>query len=117
MRISDWSSDVCSSDLHHVRHRVIPGSFGRDAREGDGFVSQPLNRKFAPYWFQSIECFATRIPLDKANGTDLSAAIRHLDPDKPALGDDLVAFNCCGPTPRTPQQRRSGKARVKTQTY
>src|SRR3546814_4728503 len=34
-----------ADDRHHVRHRVIPGSFGRDAREGDGFVSQPLNRK------------------------------------------------------------------------
>src|SRR3546814_20950936 len=80
-----------SDDRHHVRHRVIPGSFGRDAREGDGFVSQPLNRKFAPYWFQSIECFATRIALDKADGTDLSAAIRHMDRDKPAVGGDIVA--------------------------
>src|SRR3546814_6934497 len=23
MRISDWSSDVCSSDLHHVAHAVL----------------------------------------------------------------------------------------------
>src|SRR3546814_2668850 len=27
MRISDWSSDVCSSDLHHPGcHRILPGN-------------------------------------------------------------------------------------------
>src|SRR3546814_12453584 len=26
MRISDWSSDVCSSDLHHRRQRTLPES-------------------------------------------------------------------------------------------
>src|SRR3546814_17013471 len=28
MRISDWSSDVCSSDLHHADDRSCPCSFG-----------------------------------------------------------------------------------------
>src|SRR3546814_2692537 len=53
-----------------------------------------------PYWFQSIECFATRIALDKADGTDLSAAIRHMDRDKPAVGGDIVAVDCCGTSRR-----------------
>src|SRR3546814_6618091 len=31
MRISDWSSDVCSSDLHHLRAQILcdPREFGR----------------------------------------------------------------------------------------
>src|SRR3546814_11782705 len=29
VRISDWSSDVCSSDLHQVGHRLGPGVFGQ----------------------------------------------------------------------------------------
>src|SRR3546814_16579387 len=36
MRISDWSSDVCSSDLTdagHVEARPFPGDFGRDILE------------------------------------------------------------------------------------
>src|SRR3546814_12091968 len=33
MRISDWSSDVCSSDLHH--HAVGREGFGRVRRDGD----------------------------------------------------------------------------------
>src|SRR3546814_16540051 len=33
MRISDWSSDVCSSDLQ-IRSHVVVGPFG----EGDSFV-------------------------------------------------------------------------------
>src|SRR3546814_5412344 len=38
MRISDWSSDVCSSDLEAVRHAREPGAverrFGRQRRFG-----------------------------------------------------------------------------------
>src|SRR3546814_12709369 len=30
MRISDWSSDVCSSDLHHVDGDAVPGMFAGD---------------------------------------------------------------------------------------
>src|SRR3546814_1776930 len=37
MRISDWSSDVCSSDLHAELHRFQPPARSRisDRREGD----------------------------------------------------------------------------------
>src|SRR3546814_13835908 len=51
MRISDWSSDVCSSDLGalnvgdpiveaDVRHLVVPGIGPAVAVEGQGFVLQ-----------------------------------------------------------------------------
>src|SRR3546814_7809282 len=33
MRISDWSSDVCSSDLVHARNAVLKGLSPKDNRE------------------------------------------------------------------------------------
>src|SRR3546814_15942579 len=53
-----------------------------------------------PYTTLFRSCFATRIALDKADGTDLSAAIRHMDRDKPAVGGDIVAVDCCGTSRR-----------------
>src|SRR3546814_11266997 len=49
MRISDWSSDVCSSDLLALGLRGRPGSWlvlpaGR-RRDGDGEVESDLTRK------------------------------------------------------------------------
>src|SRR3546814_3982025 len=40
MRISDWSSDVCSSDLVHLGTRHVAGAVDREARlvEGAGFA-------------------------------------------------------------------------------
>src|SRR3546814_1981646 len=36
LRISDWSSDVCSSDLdHHRADELIEGRMGADPDEGD----------------------------------------------------------------------------------
>src|SRR3546814_8025063 len=35
MRISDWSSDVCSSDLHFEQQFNAPGALWGDRRSGD----------------------------------------------------------------------------------
>src|SRR3546814_10446783 len=45
MRISDWSSDVCSSDLQHLAHqRVDEGLLPRDPRQVAAlFEAQPLS--------------------------------------------------------------------------
>src|SRR3546814_8023230 len=53
-RISDWSSDVCSSDLEHGRHfRALPTSFMPSAAEGrvsrhapalSGMLDEPRQR-------------------------------------------------------------------------
>src|SRR3546814_10620780 len=46
MRISDWSSDVCSSDLYvPIRHRpgdAMPAAFSRERRQ----QNRPASRKF-----------------------------------------------------------------------
>src|SRR3546814_13875227 len=52
MRISDWSSDVCSSDLHGSgRHRISPGRCGqssagaqRTAPDPQLGLGQPVDR-------------------------------------------------------------------------
>src|SRR3546814_19043937 len=52
MRISDWSSDVCSSDLAHLPHdirgrRVAWGSRGRnDDRQGGASSDAPPSRRY-----------------------------------------------------------------------
>src|SRR3546814_18911759 len=40
MRISDWSSDVCSSDLLHVVMALAEHALGRLAHHGEGFGQQ-----------------------------------------------------------------------------
>src|SRR3546814_5322154 len=41
MRISDWSSDVCSSDLNHGRSSRAPAGFGaRESRDIAALVEQ-----------------------------------------------------------------------------
>src|SRR3546814_12166195 len=47
MRISDWSSDVCSSDLTGRRLRVTPASFEWDEEYG-GAEGEELNHRFVP---------------------------------------------------------------------
>src|SRR3546814_19282526 len=47
MRISDWSSDVCSSDLTGRRLRFTPASFEWDEEYG-GAEGEELNHRFVP---------------------------------------------------------------------
>src|SRR3546814_1222484 len=78
MRISDWSSDVCSSDLHHVNAEVRSGR--RKPGDGDdyrkrcrhhGDAQQPQK---ASQWLRLLPLFPTvrrsimvhRFPLDRA---------------------------------------------------
>src|SRR3546814_6520391 len=42
MRISDWSSDVCSSDLHDRRHRAEQNRLGHASLFGAGNVMRNL---------------------------------------------------------------------------
>src|SRR3546814_1152517 len=45
MRISDWSSDVCSSDLSQTADPVMPSDDGRRTRcDADGYSGRPCTR-------------------------------------------------------------------------
>src|SRR3546814_14541054 len=69
MRISDWSSDVCSSDLLHAEHRV-----GQQLDNGTlefqqiflghlSFLSNPPSRFIAPARFVSLAIPVPGFPL------------------------------------------------------
>src|SRR3546814_4498234 len=63
MRISDWSSDVCSSDLDQLRHPVTRENF-EDGDEADrDELCRQLERAVAaaPFAFQRVE-FAAAAP-------------------------------------------------------
>src|SRR3546814_3366444 len=47
MRISDWSSDVCSSDLPNIGGPAVAQRFPRDSRNGNRHVAQ---------WARSPRC-------------------------------------------------------------
>src|SRR3546814_13220512 len=42
MRISDWSSDVCSSDLNFIRHHVLSGRVSANDPELQGLSCVPF---------------------------------------------------------------------------
>src|SRR3546814_4492939 len=44
MRISDWSSDVCSSDLGKPRHRIVHGKIVKAVEAGADAAEQPVQR-------------------------------------------------------------------------
>src|SRR3546814_2624956 len=45
MRISDWSSDVCSSDLHQVRPRGAQLCLAAQARRTDNRIRRQLRQR------------------------------------------------------------------------
>src|SRR3546814_7389191 len=57
MRISDWSSDVCSSDL---RHGAAAGTETRDPRVGTAASPTPTRCRI----MASCSAAASRIPMD-----------------------------------------------------
>src|SRR3546814_1995346 len=71
MRISDWSSDVCSSDLHQRRA-------GPDAAEAHSALHPIL-----------LEQIIERRPADPEQfrgGRDIALALRHRAADRDAIG-------------------------------
>src|SRR3546814_5053137 len=64
MRISDWSSDVCSSDLQLREHQEgclsIPGIFA-DVTRADGIEVEALDRHGKPFVLEVDDLLATCI--------------------------------------------------------
>src|SRR3546814_9669394 len=58
MRISDWSSDVCSSDLEEDDHNIaegLPADEEQDRRQRRGRTAEPVDRRNAEEGEQIIE--------------------------------------------------------------
>src|SRR3546814_4863869 len=66
MRISDWSSDVCSSDLHHQGAAI---HFGLDTAFRTG-LAQPAHRFPAAFGEQVGELLAGVVPVMKPDRSE-----------------------------------------------
>src|SRR3546814_13098046 len=55
MRISDWSSDVCSSDLLRQTNRHIDGNLGFDQQQTKRVV---IRNQFTSFHLAICDCFA-----------------------------------------------------------
>src|SRR3546814_20274353 len=83
MRISDWSSDVCSSDLPEVRFRSLGSPVGF---AGDGSGAKPSRKMIGPNnRYAKYECL-TRLPElidnDAAQPAEPGIGLRRLMPVK-----------------------------------
>src|SRR3546814_9570019 len=80
MRISDWSSDVCSSDLIDADQRLQFSASRYDAKQNTDYASDPLVAKFSP---GSVPARAIRgLQLDEQNrvrNTLLNLDYQHRD--------------------------------------
>src|SRR3546814_3552329 len=91
MRISDWSSDVCSADLAHLRvtgKARSPGDILADpftnkaAREMKDRVAALLNRPSVEgWWLGTFHAVAVRILRRHAEAVGLKSNFTILDPD------------------------------------
>src|SRR3546814_3214357 len=72
MRISDWSSDVCSSDLCNQRLFRVARAVVRDDAEAEDVVQEAYTHAFAGLSTfrgeSSLSTWLTRIVLNEANG-------------------------------------------------
>src|SRR3546814_4915533 len=112
MRISDWSSDVCSSDLCPCRHRKnhAHGGYGRIVTPIDRIA--PIARQLRPSFLVSQYVAITRFKRHIAFPADIvemrSRVVlalrpaRHLDHDLRGTAD-----NASKPRPRVPALARS----------
>src|SRR3546814_1914959 len=85
MRISDWSSDVCSSDLHPGLERGVFSSFSRGVRKGFGMSNQmPAMSAMPICWDQATDPTELRLMV----GGDIRAVVTRWSPrDRPDRTD------------------------------
>src|SRR3546814_20537733 len=81
MRISDWSSDVCSSDLQHC---------GRSVRiSGSPRISFEMRvEKFGQLWFDALEQAIRKTPAEPLDPTGFGV-------DQPLQTDSPLAGEAC----------------------
>src|SRR3546814_11770710 len=120
MRISDWSSDVCSSDLAVVDHDIgaHPARFGQPAPDGkieQSGIKREIARQRAARIFGELVTLGNRDPRPPAGAVEQFEQIGAPDDaDAAALeyaatpGDAAEAFMAFGRCLRS-EERRVGK--------
>src|SRR3546814_1559333 len=83
MRISDWSSDVCSSDLQSLIEKKWPGKlvFRKKLRHIDGLTYQevPQQRRCSFYYDNDLALDEVKKVADQYNCDVLLSAGKYLD--------------------------------------
>src|SRR3546814_17674245 len=68
MRISDWSSDVCSSDLRHRTQTVDPARVAAELKVDVDYLHSTIQRKIEQYeGYRGLSCTLEpkRLPLNR----------------------------------------------------
>src|SRR3546814_15290306 len=111
MRISDWSSDVCSSDLGRFHHHHA------QRQPGDDPVAAG---EMAGLWFHARRLFGDQQAFGRDTPLQFLVLGRIDDVDPTSDPRDRAAFYTPlmrPPVPATPEQRRVGKKWVSPVKY
>src|SRR3546814_11279150 len=107
MRISDWSSDVCSSDLDQIYAGArIKRLSALHTQGGDGCVLSRLRPRFAAI-FLYFSCVCEPQRINCGNHTDLGRK-------EPRLRISTAAWHGRGTARARSEERRVGKECVST---
>src|SRR3546814_16796815 len=110
MRISDWSSDVCSSDLVHIafdhEHAAGLAGSGRGAIEIVERAALVEQRGFG-----RIQIFGLAVADDAAAESDHAAA-RVADRDHQAAAEAIIEFLALDPDPQAGLEENRNAART-----
>src|SRR3546814_11652828 len=108
MRISDWSSDVCSSDLGRVKRKIAgegAGKSGDGCRPAAGRISKRRRQKKKP---------RRRRDFTKASGPGLQAKEKAPEIPGPSVLLGRAASTTSAAAAERSEERRVGKECVST---
>src|SRR3546814_4847363 len=87
MRISDWSSDVCSSDLWLTVSRPLIFIFGKGGRNQEGFAELSLRRRALCIDLTIADAAVLHFAIFAKDGVDVEGfTFRHFEPFRLSRG-------------------------------
>src|SRR3546814_7477236 len=87
MRISDWSSDVCSSDLWLTVSRPLIFIFGKGGRNQEGFAELSLRRRALCIDLTIADAAVLHFAIFAKDGVDVEGfKFRHFEPFRLSRG-------------------------------
>src|SRR3546814_13303719 len=106
MRISDWSSDVCSSDLH-AQYLAFLGRARTEWLRAIGYGQELLRVDHGLVFAVRAMRIDFRAPARLDDALDVLVALRQRRPASPVIAEDIPRYGRTG-------RRRVGKEGVRT---
>src|SRR3546814_19536527 len=103
MRISDWSSDVCSSDLRAADGLSTSAEVGHDSPRGDSGADRVGGKRLAIWRNDARPCLETAVGEQNIGGDDDRRGTR-------AFSDHAIRGIDAGPPHDPPDQRMTRHA-------